>query len=83
MELLIQLHMCIFQVIAPARSSMELLSTKAEIKLRKAGPGSWSSLELVKKQPATDSSTTTKGGDASKEVTGDANDAQAKAGTTK
>jgi len=39
---------------------MELLGTKAEIKLRKAGPASWSSLELVKKQPATNDSNTSK-----------------------
>ena len=38
-------------VIIPEKSSMELLGTKAEIKLKKAGPMSWPSLELVKKQP--------------------------------
>ena len=31
---------------------MELLGTKAEIKLKKAEPMSWPSLELVKKQQA-------------------------------
>ena len=32
---------------------MELLGTKAEIKLKKAEPMSWSSLELVKKPQVT------------------------------
>ena len=57
---------------------MELLSTKAEIKLRKTGPASWSSLEFVKKQPAADDGTTTKG--ASKDKT--TGDTQANAETT-
>ena len=62
---------------------MELLSTKAEIKLRKADPASWSSLEFVKKKPVTDDTTATKDGDASKdEATGNANDTQAKEETT-
>ena len=33
---------------------MELLGTKAEIKLKKAEPMSWPSLELVKKQQVTE-----------------------------
>ena len=33
---------------------MELLSTKAEIKLKKAEPMSWPSLELVKKPQTTE-----------------------------
>ena len=62
---------------------MELLSTKAEIKLRKADPASWSSLEFVKKRPATGDSTATKDGEASKnEATGNASDTLAKEETT-
>ena len=38
------------QVIDPAHSSVDLLGTKAELKLRKADPVSWASLEL-KPQP--------------------------------
>ena len=62
---------------------MELLSTKAEIKLRKTGPASWPSLEFVKKQPAADNSTATKDDNASKDkATKDAGSTQTTAQTT-
>ena len=36
----------LLQVIDPAKSSVELLATKVELKLRKADPSSWPSLEV-------------------------------------
>lgn len=43
-----QLNLRLFGVIDPEKSSVELLGTKAEVRLRKAAPISWATLQLAK-----------------------------------